>query len=286
MLYEFWVKTVKKSVQMASAQVLRLPETQTIDHMRQPVKFSLLPTTGEVLEDTVAPFCDAEIRGTYKGTIFLIWHVPTAAIGSCIIFVRLQNTASQEASQGAKSKQGIVAQSISGWQSTVFCILYEYMQIYVWDVNKVHLSTIAEAWVGLLLITTNKTIILTVVLSALILLFMYLKSIWKDCSLIFSHSCRSKPTLLSFCRRKYSLNFLDIYCSSQKFIILLSQIFSSWILNDSVCLSLWHSDQVAMVYESLEWIMSKKCVAQNYCMGHRFCFILTIFMMLWLMTNM
>lgn len=90
---------------------------------------------------------ERDVQGN-RTRIFQIWHIPTAAIGSCIIFVRLQNTASQEASQGAKSKQGIVAQSLSGWQSTVFCILYEYMQIYVWDVNKVHLSTIAEAWVG------------------------------------------------------------------------------------------------------------------------------------------
>lgn len=68
---------------------------------------------------------------------FQTWHVPTSVIGSCVMFVWLQNTSRHEVSQGAKRKQGIVAQSLSGWQSTVFCILYEYMQIYVWDVNKV-----------------------------------------------------------------------------------------------------------------------------------------------------
>lgn len=95
----------------------------------------------------VTQWDERDVQGN-RIRIFPIWHIPTDAIGSYIIFVRLQNTTSQEASQGAKTKQGIVAQSLSGWQSTVFCILYEYMQIYVWDVNKVHLSTIAEAWVG------------------------------------------------------------------------------------------------------------------------------------------
>ncbi len=121
--------------------------------MSQPAEFPPLPETtgnvGEVSGGTVAPFCDAmrweeRTREPYQDFSDLAY--PNCR--NWILLVRQQNTTSQEASQGAKSKQGIVAQPLSGWQSTVFCILYEYMHIYVWDVNKVHLSTIAEAWVG------------------------------------------------------------------------------------------------------------------------------------------
>lgn len=109
-------------------------------------QFPALPWNyrGELLESTVlfprselfwfVTLRDVQENWTRK---LKIWHVPTGVIGSCIMFVRLQNTSSHEVSKGAKRKQGIVAQSLSGWQSTVFCILYKYMQVYVWDVNKV-----------------------------------------------------------------------------------------------------------------------------------------------------
>lgn len=127
----------------------KTPRLQTIDDLSQPAKFLPLPwnywdcwqSVGKALfSSSFFLVCDFEIRGDVQGNWTRktkIWHVPTAVIGSCIVFVRLQNSSSHEVGQGAKSKQGIVAQSLSGWQSTVFCILYEYMQIYVWDVNKV-----------------------------------------------------------------------------------------------------------------------------------------------------
>lgn len=156
MLYESCVwknqaKAVKKAHMAFFFRQAKIPRMQTIDDLSQPTKILLLPwnywdcwqSVGiKALFSSLQSFFwfVTEIRGDVQENWTRktkIWHVPTAVIGSCIMFVRLQNASSHEVGQGAKSKQGIVAQSLSGWQSTVFCILYEYMQIYVWDVNKV-----------------------------------------------------------------------------------------------------------------------------------------------------